>query len=129
MKVIYPALFHEEENAYWVEFPDLEGCNSFGETKEEVLANAQEAMEGYILAVLEDAHKLPVPSDIRDIKCDENSFASYVSSDLSVYLKSTRAVKKTLTIPGWLNAVAEKNEVNFSAVLAEALMRQLNIVS
>ncbi len=129
MKVIYPALFHEEENAYWVEFPDLQGCNSFGETKEEVFANAQEAMEGYILTIIEETQKLPMPSDIRNIKCDEHSFTSYVSSDLSVYLKSAKAVKKTLTIPQWLNAAAEKSGINFSAVLQEALIKQLNIVN
>ncbi len=128
MKIVYPALFHEEDDAFWVEFPDLEGCNSFGDTKEEVFANAQEALEGYILTALEENEHLPAPSDIRSIKCDENSFTSYVSSDLSAYLKNARAVKKTLTIPQWLNAAAEKKGVNFSTVLQDALIKQLNIV-
>jgi predicted RNase H-like HicB family nuclease len=128
MKIIYPALFHEEDGAYWVEFPDLEGCNSFGDTREEVIANAQEALEGYVLAALEEEQHIPAPSDIKNIKCDENSFTSYISSDLSIYLKNSKAVKKTLTIPQWLNVAAEKKGVNFSAVLQDALIKQLDIV-
>lgn len=128
MKIIYPAVFHEEDGAFWVEFPDLEGCTSFGDTKEEVFENAQEALEGYALTVLERDNHLPAPSDLKTISYDENSFVSYVASDLSVYMKKSKAVKKTLTIPQWLNAAAEKRGVNFSAVLQDALIKQLNIV-
>ena len=128
MKIMYPALFHEENGSYWVEFPDLEGCNSFGDTKEEVFENAREALEGYALTLLEEEQHLPAPSDLKTIVTDDSSFTSYVTADLTAYLKSSKAVKKTLTIPSWLNVAAEKNGINFSAVLQDALMQKLHII-
>ena len=49
MKMIYPAVFHFEDNAYWVEFPDLPGCQSFGSSLTETLDNAREALEAYAI--------------------------------------------------------------------------------
>ena len=128
MKLTYPAIFHHENGSYWVEFPDLIGCNSFGDTAEETLKSAQEALEGYALTFLEEGEKLPEPSDIANIQIDENSFTSFVQSDLSAYLNNSKAVKKTLTIPEWLNNQAVANGINFSKVLQEALIRQLNML-
>ena len=128
MKLTYPAVFHHEDGAYWVEFPDLPGCNSFGDTAEETLKAAQEALEGYALSLLEEGEKLPKPSDMSDIKIDSNSFTSFVQTDLSAYLNHSKAVKKTLTIPEWLNNQAVANGINFSKVLQDALIRQLKML-
>lgn len=128
MKLTYPAIFHHENESYWVEFPDLIGCNSFGDTAEETFKAAQEALEGYALTLLEEGKKLPEPSDITNIQIDENSFTSFVQTDLSAYLNNSKAVKKTLTIPEWLNNQAVANGINFSKVLQEALIKQLNML-
>lgn len=126
MKLIYPALFHKEDGAVWAEFPDLEGCQTYGENANETLKLAQEALEGYALALLENGESLPAPSDIMDIQTDENSFTSFVQADLSLYLKSSKAIKKTLTIPEWLNTQAVQQGINFSQVLQEALLTKLH---
>lgn len=128
MKLTYPAIFHREGNAYWVEFPDLPGCNSFGDTAEETFKSAQEALEGYALTLLEEGEKLPEPSEITALKTDSDSFTSFVQTDLSAYLNNSKAVKKTLTIPEWLNKQAIANGINFSKVLQDALIRQLNML-
>lgn len=125
---MYPALFHEEEGSYWVEFPDLIGCQSFGDTKEEVFTNAEEALQGFAITILEEKKALPIPSDLRIIKSDDNSFVSYVSTDLSPYLNKAKAVKKTLTIPAWLNDAACEKGLNFSQVLQESLLQKLNFI-
>lgn len=127
MKLTYPAIFHHEDGSYWVEFPDLPGCNSFGDTAEETLKAAQEALEGYSLTLLENGEKLPAPSDISELKTDSASFTSFVQTDLSAYLSNSKAIKKTLTIPEWLNKQAIANGINFSKVLQDALIRQLNM--
>lgn len=44
MLFVYPAIFHKEDNSYWVEFPDLQGCQTFGETIPETMEDAQEAL-------------------------------------------------------------------------------------
>ena len=128
MKLTYPAIFHKGDTAYWVEFPDLDGCFSQGDTKNEVLANAAESLEGYTLNLIEKGRSLPAASDLMNIPVDKNSYTSYVSVDLTPYLRTSKAVKKTLTLPSWLNQRAEQAGVNFSAVLQEALMKKLDIV-
>jgi antitoxin HicB len=67
------------------------------------------------------------PSDIKSIQCDANSFASLVSVNVNLYRRKTKPVKKTLTIPEWLNIEAEKKHINFSSVLQEALKERLGL--
>lgn len=124
MKLIYPAVFHQEDNAYWVEVPDLEGCNSFGDTLEETLTNAREALEGYSISLIEHKEKLPVPSDIGSLKSSDG-FVSLVDIDLSAYFNQKKAVKKTLTIPEWLNEAAIEKGINFSQALQDALLAKI----
>ncbi len=122
MLKVFPAIFHEEEK-YWVEFPDLEGCVSEGNTLEEAVENAQEAMGLYLAALLEENQPLPQATDIKDIKTTE--VASFISADVSKYRRSTRAVKKTLSIPEWLAIEAEKNNISLSKVLQDGLKSKL----
>lgn len=125
MKVIYPAIFHREDNAYWVEFPDLEGCQSFGDTIEETLSGAKEALAAYCVTLFEQGKKLPAPSDTESINVPAGSFTSLVEAEL---ITKSQSVKKTLTIPSWLNKAAEENGVNFSGVLQTALMEKLGLI-
>lgn len=106
MKMIYPAVFHFEDNAYWVEFPDLPGCQSFGSSLTETLDNAREALEAYAISLIENKEEMPAPSEISKLSIENGCFASLVDIDLSAYFKRARAVKKTLTIPEWLNDAA-----------------------
>lgn len=123
MKFIYPAVFHQEEGTYWVEFPDLPGCFSAGDTPEEAISNAQEALALYLEPSEENVPTYPHPSAITDISQPESGFVSYVTADVDL-TKSSRSVKKTLTIPEWLNKKAVAQGVNFSQVLQEALIKQ-----
>lgn len=125
MKVIYPAIFHHEDNAYWVEFPNLEGCQSFGDTIEEALDNAKEALAAYCVTLLEQGEKLNPPSDVENIKIPAGAFLSLVEAEL---ITKSKSVKKTLTIPSWLNMAAEERGVNFSGVLQNALIEELNLI-
>lgn len=127
MLFIYPAIFHKEEGNYWVEFPDLEGCQSYGEDIKETIKMAQEALELYIEVNLEAGNILPKPSDIEKLKLGSNSFSSFITCEVNEYLKSAKAIKKTLTIPEWLNALAEKKGINFSQTLQNALLEKLEV--
>jgi predicted RNase H-like HicB family nuclease len=123
-KIIYPAIFHKENNAYWVEFLDLPGCQSFADTLPEIYENAKEALAAYCVQTLEDGDRLNPPSDICKIKPPVGAFVSLVEADL---IKKSQSVKKTLTIPSWLNEIAEERHINFSGVLQDALMQKLEI--
>ncbi len=121
----YPLIIHNEDG-YWGEFPDVDGCNAQGDTLDEILKDASEALDLHLLSMLIDGEKLPKPTYPKDIKTDKNSFVTIISVDLDIKKKDT-AIKKTLTIPKWLNERAEKEHINFSKVLQEALVEKLSV--
>ncbi len=122
MKTAYPAIIHlEEDNGYWVEFPDLEGCFSDGETLADAASNASEALGMYLCSMMERNLDIPRPSDAHTISAGDG-IVTIVATEPLAYRKSTKSVKKTLTIPEWLNNEAEKRHINFSSVLQQALI-------
>ncbi len=126
MLFVYPAIFHKEEKeeaTYWVEFPDLKGCYTYGSSIVEAMEGAQEALAGYLLSLLEEGETIVAPSDISSYH-PEDGFTSFVSCDINQY-KDTKAVKKTLTIPAWLNDRAVSMGLNFSKILQEALIKKI----
>ncbi len=126
MMLIYPAVFHDEDGAVWTEFPDLEGCQTFGDNMEECIVNAGEALEGYAESVIERNIKLPAASDIRDVKARyPEDLVVPIYCEFKNNLKNTKSVKKTLTIPQWLNDKAVKSNINFSETLQNALLERL----
>ena len=130
-KISYPAVFHEDDNNYYVEFPDLEGCLSSGDTIEEAFKNAKEAL-GIYLDKDGDMYKRNIkkPSSMKEVCLQNpNLVVMLVEYDSIEYAKKykTKAIKKTLSIPEWLNDIAAKENVNFSSVLQEALVKKLNI--
>lgn len=124
MTLVYPAIFHEEDGSFWVEFPDLKGCQSFGDTIAETMEGAKEALAGYAAVVLEEGKQLPAPTPIQNIKPEEHCFVSLIDAKPA---STKRAVKKTLSIPAWLNDAAEAAHAPYSAILQEGLERYLHL--
>ena len=129
-KYIYPAVFTMELNGqYSVRFPDLESCYTQGED----LTSAYEMAEDVLclcLYNLERANKqTPESTYIENVVLAPSEFVSLVSADTMEYRRffDNKAVKKTLTIPSWLNDMAERQDVNFSNVLQVALKERLHI--
>ena len=131
MKLIYPAIFDklEEQEGYCVTFPDLPGCVTQGASLSEAIENAQDAACGWVLDELEDGNAAPKASDIGSVKCENGCFVNLVMLDMDSYAEKygEKAVRKNCTIPAWLNTAAEKNNVNFSAVLQNALINELHL--
>ena len=122
----YPAIFTFEDNEYWVKFIDLEGCFSEGKTLPEAMENAKEAMGLY----LEDLEEYPnCTTDIKNIELEENQIISFITVNLEEHKKKyeNKSIKKTLSIPAWLNTMAEKEHVNFSQILQNALIEYLKV--
>lgn len=85
-------------------------------------------MECFLLELLEDGEKLPQASAPQNIKLTEpNTYTSLIQSKIDL-AKNTRSVKKTLTIPAWLNKRALDANINFSSLLQDALVKELKIV-
>ncbi len=128
MLVIYPAIIHEDADGLWAEFPDLPGCFTQGDTQEELLANAEESAECFLLGLLEDGEKLPAATAPQNIKLTEpNTYTSLIQAKIDL-AKHSKSVKKTLTIPAWLNKRALDANINFSSLLQDALVKELKIV-
>lgn len=129
-KYVYPALYTKEDCGYSVEFPDLEIATS-GETLEEAVAMAKDALCLALYSLEEDKRDIPAPRDICDLTCGDGQFTSLVDCDTLEYRRyfDAKAVKKTLSIPAWLNTMAEREDINFSAVLQNALKEELRLRS
>ena len=123
---VFPAIFTFDGKCYNVDFIDLKGCSTFGNSIQNAYEMAQDAMGLF----LDDLINFPKPTlNLEKIHLDKNQFISFVSIDMEEYRKkfNNKAVKKTLTIPAWLNNLAEKNGINFSQILQEALKEKLDI--
>jgi len=90
MLVIYPAVFHKESSSLWVEFPDLEGCQTCGESLEEVINLTAEALGLYIVSLEENNTPVPIATDIKMLTTDKDSFLSLVSCDINKYRRQTK---------------------------------------
>ena len=126
MKLMYPACFYpdeEREGAYAVVVPDLPGCVSGGDTLAEAILMAMDAASGWVLDELEDGREAPSASPLENVIPEPGGFVNMLVLDMDSYTEKfgKKEVRKSLTIPAWLNTFAEKNHINFSQVLQESL--------
>lgn len=129
-KYIYPAVFTPEENGYFINFPDFESCYTQGNDIADGIHMAEDVLSLMLTHFEDRRQEIPEPSAINDLPTENGAFATYISCDTTVYrrLMNNTAVKKTLSIPSWLNDSAVAAGLNFSQVLQDALKQQLNIV-
>jgi len=137
MITAYPACFFKENDGYSVIFPDLNYLATCGDSFEEALNMSIDCLAGYIYSCRRDNDFIPLPSNPSDISLkkiadeleitDEDAFINIVTVDVEEYAKThfEKSVKKTLSIPAWLNKAALEQNINFSQVLQEALMMKL----
>lgn len=135
----YPACFFKEENGYSVIFPDLNSLATCGESLDEALAMAVDCLAGYLYWLQQDKEEAPTPSPIDDIIPTDiaeeleidfgEAFVNMITVDVAEYAKLhfEKSVKKTLTIPAWLNKAALEQDINFSQVLQDALKAKLHV--
>lgn len=127
MKLIYPAVFYpfsDGSGGYVVEFPDLPGCVTEGKNLENAFENATDAASGWVLDELEEGNPVPEASKYENVVTRENGQVNMVLLDMDAYAEQygEKAVRKNVTIPAWLNTFAEKQKINFSQALQEALL-------
>ena len=133
MNYIYPAVFYPEENGqYSVVFPDLNNLATYGNDLTDAFSMAQEACTQYLFTSLCDGEALPSPSSIEEIKKDGDcAFINLVCVDIKTFASdyNDKTVKKTITIPAWLNTACNKAGINYSKFLKEALIERLQMTS
>lgn len=125
----FPAFFYYDDDGISIEFPDLPGCLPCAANSEEVFQNAKEALGLHLFGMEQDNETIPEPTPIAQLHPDEGGVIAMVE----VFMPAVRdrinnkVVKKTLTIPAWLNRVAEAEGVNFSQVLQDSLKSYLQL--
>lgn len=104
-KYAYPAIFTpEDDGSFSINFPDLEGCYTCGDSLEDGIEMAEDALALVLYGYEKDGRKIPAPSAPSEITLSDNDFINYIACDTMAYRKmyNNKAVKKTLTIPEWL---------------------------
>lgn len=132
MKYVFPAVFYYDDDKVSVKVPDIPGCYSYGDDMADAIEMAEDAICMMITSFEDDGTEIPFPSSYEDIQknvVEDNVIISYVVADTVKWRKenNNKAVKKTLSIPSWLNTKAENANINFSQVLQEALIQKLEI--
>lgn len=139
MLSMYPACFYKEDDGYSVIFPDLNYLATQGDSLEEAMEMAVDCLAGYLHSCKVEGEPVPSPSALTDIDVvkvskelspDEpigEAFVNIVSVDVISYAKEhfNKSVRKTLTIPSWLNTIALEQGINFSQTLQEALIAKV----
>ena len=126
-KYLYTSILEPEDGMYNVSFPDLADCYTCGDNLEDALKMGEDALASY-LTWQEDHHReIPPATAPENIDVPKRCISTIMEVDTDVYrrLLSNKAVKKTLSIPAWLDEKAKAKGINFSKVLQEALEREL----
>ena len=139
MNYVYLAVFYEEADKISVIFPDLGSLATFGDNVAGAMYIASDACGLYLFTALHDGVLLPVLSSLNELdsaailkdfemeSAAESAFVNMVLVDMTEYARqhSDKAVKKTLSIPMWLNTLCEEKSINFSKVLQDALLTKV----
>ncbi|BDR61079.1 type II toxin-antitoxin system HicB family antitoxin [Lactobacillus xylocopicola] len=122
--LVYPVLLHQEEKGYSVTVPDIPGALTEGDTQTEALIMAADA----IGLMLEDQTEYPKATPLDNIKTGDGDFKALVTIDMDEFRRNNpKTVRKSVTVPQYLDKLGRKNGVNFSAILTKALRTELNI--
>jgi len=132
MKLIYPAIltpFSDGSGGYVVEFPDLQGCVTEGKALADALEMGIDAASGWVLDELEDGNKIPAATEISKIQTPVGSFVNLFVLDMDAYSEKygSQSIRTNVTIPAWLKTFGEKQNLNFSKVLQDALLEKESI--
>ncbi|MGN0702490.1 MAG: type II toxin-antitoxin system HicB family antitoxin [Lentihominibacter sp.] len=125
MKLIYPAIFYpfENGNGYTVEVPDLPGCVSEGNTLADAILMGTDAASGWILDELEDGNEIPSASSVSELQPEESGIVNLLVLDVDAYAEryGSKAVRKNITIPAYMNTYLEAHGMSLSKVVQEAI--------
>lgn len=124
MDYIYPAIFEQNnDGSYTIIFPDLPGCISEGKSLANAIDMAQSALTQWIEYLLEEKENIPDPSQTKKLNILDNQFVNFVRADI----RDNRAVRRTVSIPGWLDTKANDAGISLSKILQDALKTRLGV--
>ena len=118
---VYPAVFHaNEDGTYTIIFPDLPGCISEGKSLGNAMKMAEAALTQWIEYLNDSKEEIPKPSNLQDVELENNEFVNFIRADI----KDSRAVKRTISLPRWMDEQAAEEGLSLSKILQEALSKR-----
>jgi predicted RNase H-like HicB family nuclease len=121
---VYPAIFHpNEDGSYTITYPDLPGCISEGKTLGNAMYMAQSALTQWVEYLASTKQDIPAPSNLSEVETAQREFANLIRADV----KDGRAVKRTVSIPKWMDEKVSEAGLSLSRVLQDALKERLNV--
>jgi len=125
----FPAFFFYDDDGISVEFPDLPGCLTCAQTSEEAFRRAKDALGLHLYGMEADGDPIPAPTPVDCLHPEDGGVLVLVEAYMPAVRDRihNRSVKKTLTLPAWLNREAEAANINFSQVLQEGLKQRLGV--
>ncbi len=128
MKYIYPVVFSlEDKGGYCVYAPDFPGCVTQAETMLDGMEKIREGLCGMLMIFERDGRTIPTPSALSDLEKEPGDIASLVDADVDEYKRriSSKAVRRTISIPEWMDDAATTAGISLSQVTQEALRKVL----
>ena len=129
MKYVYPAILYPDDGAVGITIPDLPGCHTYGTNTADALLMARDAIEMWLWDAENNSEAIPPRSG--SLEAAEGQIITLIAADTDGWRRAndTRSIKKTLSIPSWLNTQAEKANAPFSQILQEGLKSYLHIAN
>ena len=126
---LFPAIFDYADDGISISFPDLPGCFSCAETDQEAVHMAKDALGLHLACMEKDSEEIPEPTPLNKVTLEAEQRAVLIEVYMPLIREAVEnySVKKTLSVPQWLNKMAEQNGINFSQVLQSALKERLGI--
>jgi predicted RNase H-like HicB family nuclease len=122
MEYVYPAIFHRnKDESYTITYPDLPGCISEGKTIGNAIYMAQSALTQWIGYLADKKQEIPCASLAKKIKTTNGEFVNFICAEL----RDNKAVKRTVSIPKWMDDKVIHSGLSLSRVLQDALGERL----
>lgn len=121
---VYPAIFHpNDDGSFSITFPDLPGCISEGKSLGNAIYMAQSALTQWIEYLVDKKQAIPAASNFESLKISQGEFTNLICADI----KDSRAVKRTVSIPKWMDDKVIESGLSLSRVLQDALKERLHV--
>ena len=129
MKYVYPALFTTEDDSIIVTFPDLDDTFTDGATMQEAFENAEDVLNLMLWNREEEKEEIPAPSQLEQITVPQGATLAMIKADTLAYRKihDTKTIRRSITIPSWLDTLARERNINFSQLMQNAIRRECGI--
>ena len=122
---IYPAVFHKNsDDSFTVTFPDLPGCITEGKSLGNAMKMAQSALTQWIDYLHDEKEPVPSASSYASLKVSDDEIISFIQADM----RDTRAIKRTVSLPKWMDDKASEVGFSLSKILQEAVQKKLDMI-